>query len=1462
MKTVLIAFAAVAIPCAVTLSATEIAVTEAAKTHIVDSGTIVPAGEIAAAHELPDIGVAPIFHLDASDTNGWTFAAGIDGGLLVEKALSKVGARVLNGYEGKAPSSVDSTDNNSYWSMHRPDYVPGIAALGGKGAISCGARGSGKVLLFDKGEDGVVGLKNIATVIAVFNSENGGGFFLGGGQMKNMSVENQGWLWCRGNNYQLTNSYFYLNYPLGNDYLAPMLWQGGNGGNTEAYHPLVYGRVYHSGVRTLSHTVGFNGGWEVVSIAATNNLAMATGLGMGARRIGAPGLATSGGQMYAEVVFYDQILSEAQIKKVEAYLNLKWFGRATRGFNGNVTAGRVRAYRSERTAQGAVATVSVPKDETLRIDELLGGRGIGAALEKTGAGTLKLAQATGYAGEIRLQEGTLDLSRRPLPSALPRNMLFHFDASDTNGWRFVEENAQQCVAYIPSTLSYEYKGKMLCASGGHLKPVFRPGVLNGRGVVDFLPNDHGLGASLKLAYTNEPNKTITFEGVTTVVALMMPRYRSASLVGSGGGSGYTMCWFDRAGGIHAPKHYSNDAWTGCRDWKDSVLGPRAGEYSISGINTNMSYRSFAGAKYNEFTPTNGCVMIDGVYQQPTDGYRHPGWQVLAMQTGGGKCVYIGCTHDDAPIGNVGAAGGMVVAEIAIYQRVLTEEELKDASAYLAAKWLGRETPGYAKTADRVSVPDVRKIVSTGQACIYVPYAQTSLVSRIDAQMPLIKTGGGTLEILSADGASNIKVQEGSVRMVDAIDVEDLAQMALDPALDFDVSHPNCMDLGESVGLTTVRYWFERFGRNFAFNNTPNLTSSLVGGEGNMIQGYATVQAGRGRYLSFAKSVDSVRSAYFVVNARGSGGSLLAARSQNGDDNSAQFDGSCKLDSNGNVAGWFVDDGTTPMITGGEVYTNGVKIAATAKPSGKWQLVELHTTAGVHMSGLGSDFAGGDMQYAEVLVYDRELTAREKVATRNYLMKKWFNKQDAELTPLPEKEISTETLNVSMPLELGGSASHNVHFLAGEGDLLKSGSGILSVRDLVDYSGTVTVASGTLRLESSIPPIEPMMPESKPIVHFDASRPETLTLVKDASGNDRVSEWRSMTDNGWKALPRSTSVSGEAPLYEMQPGLGGKPALRWKNYWPGMSFRDADNTATQKIEKLYSALWIVGAHEGGGFLLGSGDTSSGDWYHRGADNYGGKFSDALHYGAGGARTAEFYINDTRMSGHNTFPPKTEINQSNTGFPSPDWHFVSMRQGAQYVLNEKTVSADGLAYAKNATYLRDGRQRLAEVAVYTNLLTAAECQRAGYYLRIKWNLLNLQRSRTNHAAVVVSEGATLDLNGTTNYLASVAGAGLVRNGALSAAGLVADPTASLSTDGLSFVLPENALVDVRNFDSLGEGVHEIPIMTVADFSGRENLKSVKFTSSDGSWNQDRGELSLVYRSGILYVRLKAGMILIVR
>ena len=39
---------------------------------------------------------------------------------------------------------------------------------------------------------------------------------------------------------------------------------------------------------------------------------------------------------------------------------------------------------------------------------------------------------------------------------------------------------------------------------------------------------------------------------------------------------------------------------------------------------------------------------------------------------------------------------------------------------------------------------------------------------------------------------------------------------------------------------------------------------------------------------------------------------------------------------------------------------------------------------------------------EMLVYERVLTDRERLATRNHLLKKWFAKTDAELADLPAK----------------------------------------------------------------------------------------------------------------------------------------------------------------------------------------------------------------------------------------------------------------------------------------------------------------------------------------------------------------------------------------------------------------------------------------------------------------------------
>jgi hypothetical protein len=61
-------------------------------------------------------------------------------------------------------------------------------------------------------------------------------------------------------------------------------------------------------------------------------------------------------------------------------------------------------------------------------------------------------------------------------------------------------------------------------------------------------------------------------------------------------------------------------------------------------------------------------------------------------------------------------------------------------------------------------------------------------------------------------------------------------------------------------------------------------------------------------------------------------------------------------------------------------------------------------SGTQFNAIGNgweSYVHGGFRMGEMLVYERELTERERVATRNYLLKKWFAKTDAELAALPE-----------------------------------------------------------------------------------------------------------------------------------------------------------------------------------------------------------------------------------------------------------------------------------------------------------------------------------------------------------------------------------------------------------------------------------------------------------------------------
>jgi hypothetical protein len=103
------------------------------------------------------------------------------------------------------------------------------------------------------------------------------------------------------------------------------------------------------------------------------------------------------------------------------------------------------------------------------------------------------------------------------------------------------------------------------------------------------------------------------------------------------------------------------------------------------------------------------------------------------------------------------------------------------------------------------------------------------------------------------------------------------------------------------------------------------------------------------------------------------------------------------------------------VASGSIYTNGVKTVFSVVPTGDYQLFEFHTGEPASVAGINIDRNSqpGGGRYGEIIVYDRELSPRERIATRNYFLKKWFGKTDDELEALPEAEVAPLKLDVEL-----------------------------------------------------------------------------------------------------------------------------------------------------------------------------------------------------------------------------------------------------------------------------------------------------------------------------------------------------------------------------------------------------------------------------------------------------------------
>ena len=247
----------------------------------------------------------------------------------------------------KAVGSLESPMTNP----RKPTLVA-KAALGGKPVVDFGAvnhwpseewgsdakKGETPVLWFTSEQES----DRIRSIVAVWGSEHGGGTIAGGGRLSARYKDGR---------FTLARGGTWGTDLIGSDATKALV------GNIPC--PMIAGIAYDQGWRYFRNgtsynplTTGFSGGFDTVSLVAYENFGVAGLSGLNSSR------EYAGGEQIGEYLAWERGLSPEQVRDVEAYLNYKWFGRTTPGYDGaRVGALSVVSGATVRVVGGAPLTV-------------------------------------------------------------------------------------------------------------------------------------------------------------------------------------------------------------------------------------------------------------------------------------------------------------------------------------------------------------------------------------------------------------------------------------------------------------------------------------------------------------------------------------------------------------------------------------------------------------------------------------------------------------------------------------------------------------------------------------------------------------------------------------------------------------------------------------------------------------------------------------------------------------------------------------------------------------------------------------------------------------------------------------------------------------------------------------------------------------------------------------------------
>lgn len=477
---------------------------------------------------------------------------------------------------------------------------------------------------------------------------------------------------------------------------------------------------------------------------------------------------------------------------------------------------------------------------------------------------------------------------------------------------------------------------------------------------------------------------------------------------------------------------------------------------------------------------------------------------------------------------VGRVGGVMVGEILIYTNELTNAERVRINSYLYGKW---------KTGDGIDVDAGQLFAQGASATVGVADGGTaSVLDLVASGTTVVKTGGGTLEVDTLHPSdATLDVRAGTVKFSKAMVAPSTSAPARNPAVWLDASDDTSYETIEIEGYATpfVTSWTDRRGGPNAVSATgstlaaPRKPTIATGASSTGLDVMDLKTTGNSffKFPWFGNLTPRFYGGFAVVRQLNTGLTYVPVF---GSKNMTFM----REGSAGGSHGRFISENYTHPVLGAALWTldgmpqDPVVYNATLKDTSNFHVIAFSAREKVLVDGIAvardndNTYSGG-MQVGELILYDRELSDKERRDTEAYLMAKWNGAVHPSAGSSAHRyEFAS---GVDQVIDTEGDASVT-SVSGGTGALVKRGGGSAVIATAVTSGvSSVSVEAGSLTLSAGNPGVD----WSSAIFHFDAMDENSLTYTVDAGGRTNVTQWADTRGNGLvaEAVIKATVASG-------------------------------------------------------------------------------------------------------------------------------------------------------------------------------------------------------------------------------------------------------------------------------------------------------------------------------------------------